>query len=77
MLVCATGTSIAGKAIYVCEQTLHTSFRLGAIDSVLPYRYRENRVFHLALFRHCTWLLKRSCPRTALEVAYETAPLLL
>jgi hypothetical protein len=54
------------KAIYACEQTLHPAFRMG--ESRLPYKYRENRVFHIALVRHLMALSKRQCNRSALEV---------
>ena len=54
------------KAIYTLEQCAHPAFRLG--ESRLPYKYRENRIMHIALFRHVTWLAKRSCFKSALEV---------
>ncbi|KAJ3193990.1 Transcription factor 25 [Irineochytrium annulatum] len=57
------------RALHVYERSFHSMFGLASGSCQLPYEYRENRAFHLALGRHVNFVGRRGCWRTCLEVS--------
>ena len=57
------------RCILALEAALHPDFDVTTGTCRLPYAYRPNRIFYLALMKHLQNLSRRGCPRTALEVA--------
>lgn len=56
------------RALYIIENSLHPSFNLSTTKTILPYEFLENRPFYLALNKHCFYIMRRGCWRTALEI---------
>lgn len=56
------------RALYCFECSFHPLFNVTQGRSRMDYRKAENRPFFLALFHHLTFVGKKGCYRTALEL---------
>ncbi|KAJ3060783.1 Transcription factor 25 [Podochytrium sp. JEL0797] len=57
------------RALFVFERAFHPLFNLATANSILPYTYAENRAFLLALSRHISFVSRKGCWRTCLELS--------
>ncbi|KAJ3114487.1 Transcription factor 25 [Physocladia obscura] len=63
-----TAAEYIERALYIFERSFHPLFNLATANAVLPYSYPENRAFFLALSRHISFIARKGCWRTCLEL---------
>lgn len=60
---------LLGKIIHKFENSINKSFNPLKFKCRLPYEFKENRCFHLAILAYIKAIGFKGCPRTALEVS--------
>ncbi|CAB3225168.1 unnamed protein product [Arctia plantaginis] len=63
------GNEIVENVVTYLQFVAHPSFDLSRNHVRLPYVYRENRPFHVAMLKYLYLLSNKACHRTALEIA--------
>jgi hypothetical protein len=63
-----TASDYVQRCLYCLEQTFHHNFKFQQGDCRLLYDIPENRILHLALFRHIDYVSRLGCWRSALEL---------
>jgi hypothetical protein len=64
----ATASDYVQRCLYSLEQIFHTHFKFHQGNCRVLYDIPENRVLHLALFRHIGYVSRLGCWRSALEL---------
>ncbi|ORY26410.1 hypothetical protein BCR33DRAFT_50082 [Rhizoclosmatium globosum] len=57
------------RALFVFERAFHPLFNLATANCIVPYIYPENRALFLAVSRHISFVARKGCWRTCLELS--------
>ncbi|KAJ3250183.1 Transcription factor 25 [Chytriomyces hyalinus] len=57
------------RALFIFEKSFHPLFNMALANSILPYSFPQNRAFFLAISRHISFIARKGCWRTCLELS--------